>query len=573
MKYYRYLSVVILLLLVTACGRRLPDPSTEIEVDNAVAEDLDVTEVAEDIEADDPVEAVEQVISLETLVDDTAAFGDPDDALVAQVLAANPIEGEQLFLERNLPNNAQSCSSCHNVTDVRLVGPGMQGLPQRAAGRTSGESAAEYVYNSIIHPNEYVVEDYPANVMPQNYEDVLTEQQLANLTAYMLTLNADGAIPIQERAEEILSAADDTADTVAQAPTQTPFIIIVTATPEGSEPADDTTDEATEEPVVDEAIEATEEVTAEATEVVVDEVTEEAVAEVEDTAEATDEPARVVTVQVVVTATPLPTEEAPAEVTDVVQAPTLPPTPAISPTPDRAARLASLGIAAYGEDAFQENCAECHSVESAAMGEDGPGLLGIPQRAAQQADAGQSAAGYLYDSLSSMDVHETNYVEELGNAPVYDIVAYMLTLDASAETISETTDEAAPEATPETDETDTDDVTGDTLTPLQEAVQNADPEHGETLFAMIEGGSPCSTCHYVDSDESLVGPGMLGLADVAGERVEGQSAEEYLYNSIVHPNEYIVEGYPEMVMPQNYDDLLSEQDMYDLVAYMLTLTD
>ncbi len=550
MTYYRYVVVVIMALLVSACGRQLPDPSIENQVDSEIAESIDVPEVSGDDAASDDtadnnvVEAVAQRITLERLVEDVSGFGSPDNQRVAAVLDANPIEGQALFNQSNLPGGAQACSSCHTVTDARLVGPGMLGMPQRATTTVSGQSAAVYIYNSIVSPNEHIVESYPQGVMPQNYGDVLSSEQLANLTAYLLTLNEGGALPIEELAEELLSGeaeAEATPETVAQAPTQTPWII--TATPQGA------------------AEEAIDEAPAEATEAATDE------------AEVTEEPARVVTVQVIVTATPLPTDEAPAEETEVAMAPTLPPTPSITATPDQVARLASLGIPAYGEDTFQQSCAECHSVDSAEMGDDGPGLLGIPQRAAQQAE-GQSAAGYLYDSLTDTAVHETNYADELGRAQVYDLVAYMLTLDADddsaaapAETTADSTAEAteAPQAGAASAEA--------SLSPLQEAIQNADPVHGEELFAMIEGGSPCSTCHYVDSTDSLVGPGMLGLAERAAERVDDQSAEEYLYNSIIHPNEYVVDGYPGQVMPLNYEDLLSEQDLYDLVAYMLTLTD
>jgi cytochrome c2 len=101
-----------------------------------------------------------------------------------------------------------------------------------------------------------------------------------------------------------------------------------------------------------------------------------------------------------------------------------------------------------------------------------------------------------------------------------------------------------------------------------------DPAAGETLFnkAIIGTAAGCKTCHYVDASRGdFTGPNQANVANEAGTRVEGQSAVEYLRNSIVNPNDYVVEGYSAGVMPLNYGDLLSEEEVNDLVAYLLTL--
>ena len=51
---------------------------------------------------------------------------------------------------------------------------------------------------------------------------------------------------------------------------------------------------------------------------------------------------------------------------------------------------------------------------------------------------------------------------------------------------------------------------------------------------------------------------MYGLCNGSGDKVPGLSAEEYIYQSIVYPNEYIVEGYPINVMPQIFINLSEE---------------
>jgi mono/diheme cytochrome c family protein len=138
----------------------------------------------------------------------------------------------------------------------------------------------------------------------------------------------------------------------------------------------------------------------------------------------------------------------------------------------------------------------------------------------------------------------------------------------------EAEEDAQVEATEDEDEDEAVEVVdNDTDTANEdEAVTLAgDINNGAALFANVPGNAPCSSCHYVDSNQMLVGPGMLGLGDIAGERVAGEDAVEYLRNAILHPNDYIVDGYPAQVMPQNYADSLTEDDLNDLIAYMLSL--
>jgi cytochrome c551/c552 len=96
---------------------------------------------------------------------------------------------------------------------------------------------------------------------------------------------------------------------------------------------------------------------------------------------------------------------------------------------------------------------------------------------------------------------------------------------------------------------------------------DADPAHGEQLF----NTTGCAACHSLAEGMRLVGPALYNIGDIAEERVEGQSAELYLYHSIIHPNEYVVEGFPPGIMPNNYENLLSTQDIADMMAFLLTL--
>ena len=64
---------------------------------------------------------------------------------------------------------------------------------------------------------------------------------------------------------------------------------------------------------------------------------------------------------------------------------------------------------------------------------------------------------------------------------------------------------------------------------------------------------------------------MLNIKDVAGTRVDGLSAIEYVHESIVNPNEYVVEGFVAGVMPQNWSDAFDESQIDDIIAYLWTL--
>lgn len=114
---------------------------------------------------------------------------------------------------------------------------------------------------------------------------------------------------------------------------------------------------------------------------------------------------------------------------------------------------------------------------------------------------------------------------------------------------------------------------GCAATPPMSVAILSDAERGAQLFAQgQEDTPPCSTCHRVVSGQVgfSIGPNLAGIGEHAGTQVAGLSAEEYLRQSILEPERYIVSGYRDIMYP-DYGRHLTEQNIQDLIVYLLTL--
>lgn len=100
-------------------------------------------------------------------------------AHVAALPAGNADNGGKLY-------NGKGCVGCHSLEQgKRLVGPAFYGLYKVAATREAGLDAKAYIYHSIVKPNDYVVETYQSGLMPQNYAQQLSPQEMADLLAWI----------------------------------------------------------------------------------------------------------------------------------------------------------------------------------------------------------------------------------------------------------------------------------------------------------------------------------------------------------------------------------------------------
>ena len=104
-------------------------------------------------------------------------------------------------------------------------------------------------------------------------------------------------------------------------------------------------------------------------------------------------------------------------------------------------------------------------------------------------------------------------------------------------------------------------------TPTPKPEELADPvARGKRVY--LERG--CGGCHTIEGlSAGVVGPNLTKIGEVAATRKEGFSAEQYIRESILNPNAFVVEGFPQNVMPQNFADLLTAEELNDLVAFLL----
>ena len=87
----------------------------------------------------------------------------------------------------------------------------------------------------------------------------------------------------------------------------------------------------------------------------------------------------------------------------------------------------------------------------------------------------------------------------------------------------------------------------------------------------------CNSCHILDRLDwtATTGPSLNGIADRAGERVPGQSAEEYIATSIWNSGAFRVPGYDQQMAAFGPDvmeaaNVMSPEQLYAIVAFLCT---
>jgi mono/diheme cytochrome c family protein len=87
--------------------------------------------------------------------------------------AGNPTAGKELFL-------AQGCSNCHTFSAAGSSGAVGPNLDEVLKGKD-----AAFVRESIVDPNKTIANGYTPNIMPGDFGQKLTPEQLDDLVAFL----------------------------------------------------------------------------------------------------------------------------------------------------------------------------------------------------------------------------------------------------------------------------------------------------------------------------------------------------------------------------------------------------
>jgi cytochrome c551/c552 len=110
----------------------------------------------------------------------TSFIGDGSGSRAPVSANAEPAEaGSPIARGKDLANR-DGCVACHSTNGVDMTGPSWKGV---AETRT-----AEYVRQSIVDPNADIVAGFSPNVMPRNFGDKLSPDDLDALVAYIMSL-------------------------------------------------------------------------------------------------------------------------------------------------------------------------------------------------------------------------------------------------------------------------------------------------------------------------------------------------------------------------------------------------
>ena len=170
----RFGLLLVLLTILAVIGGCAPNAAADL-----VSPKLGEQMFAKEASAEVVVEPTPVPKKFADLTPEEVVAGLPADFATA-LAAADPSKGETVAL-------AAGCLGCHSLDQNEVkTGPTWHNVADTAVNRRPGESPAFYIHESIVNPGAFVVNGFPANVMPQNFADTLSQSDLANLVAYLL---------------------------------------------------------------------------------------------------------------------------------------------------------------------------------------------------------------------------------------------------------------------------------------------------------------------------------------------------------------------------------------------------
>jgi cytochrome c2 len=101
--------------------------------------------------------------------------------------------GEEIFHTKG------TCEICHKIGEKGTRAPDLNGIGARAANRKPGYSARQYIIESLLHPDAYIVEGYP-NIMPHVDKPpiALNRSEVWALTAFLESLGGTPDVKLDD---------------------------------------------------------------------------------------------------------------------------------------------------------------------------------------------------------------------------------------------------------------------------------------------------------------------------------------------------------------------------------------
>lgn len=178
----------------------MPDPEPDFSPCEAILH-ADVGRAAaqspEEILATPPATATAEVAASPTAAATATATSSP-----APTATPRPIDGRE---PAEIILNA-GCGSCHKIGSIgeaHKVGPDLSNIGTVAAERVAGVPAVAYIRQSILEPNAYIAPHCPngpclPNIMPQDYAQRLSPEQIETLVAFLLQQRETEAMATDE---------------------------------------------------------------------------------------------------------------------------------------------------------------------------------------------------------------------------------------------------------------------------------------------------------------------------------------------------------------------------------------
>jgi mono/diheme cytochrome c family protein len=192
-----------------------------------------------------------------------------------------------------------------------------------------------------------------------------------------------------------------------------------------------------------------------------------------------------------------------------------------------------------GKAQFVQKCGSCHALDRAGtQGQTGPDLDAAFRGALRAGMNRETVQGVVRDQIANVRRGSQMPEDLVTGEDAHDVAAYV------AFAANRTGEDAG-------------------------ALAQAGLE-GATSGRQIFVAAGCGSCHELAKagTNGTTGPSLDDLASAAGQREPGTSPEEYLEQSLVDPDAFVVEGFQPGVMP-SFEGRLSERQIQTLVDYLL----